>query len=75
MLHALLVLAASAEGHETSKTAFYLAGGVLAAFAVALSLLGLSRPDFGGTAAASRGVMAVAALLVLAAMATSIVTA
>jgi hypothetical protein len=69
-MHALLVMAAE----ETSKTAFYLAGGALAAWAVILSAVGLSRPEFPGSVAATRGVMAISAVLVIAAMAAAVVT-
>ncbi len=70
-----IIAAASnlAEAPEPSKLAFYVAGGVLAAWAVALAAIGLSRPEFPGQAALSRGVMAISAVLVAAAMATSII--
>ena len=73
MVHALLVLAA--EKAEHSKTVFYLCGGLLAAWAVALGFIGLRSPDFPGTAGAARGVMAISAVLMLAAMATAVITA
>jgi hypothetical protein len=73
MVHALLVLAA--EKAEHSKTAFYLAGALLAAWAVALGFIGLRSPDFPGSATAARGVMAISAVLMLAAMATAVLTA
>jgi hypothetical protein len=73
MVHALLVLAA--EEAEHSKTAFYLSGGLLAAWAVALGFIGLRSPDFPGSATAARGVMAISAVLMLAAMATAVLTA
>lgn len=69
-MHALLVLAAE----ETSKTAFYLAGGALAAWAVILSAVGLTRPDFPGSDGAARGVMAISTVLVIAAAAAAVVT-
>ncbi len=69
---ALLVLAA--EEAEPSKAAFYLAGGVLAVWAVVLSAIGLSRPDFPGSQAGARGVYGVSLLLVAFAVATSITT-
>jgi hypothetical protein len=74
MVHALLVLAA-AEQSETSKVAFYVAGGLLAAWAVVLSFVGLRSPDFPGSTAATRGVMTVSAVLALAAVATAVITA
>jgi hypothetical protein len=77
MLHAILVLAAEAggHGHESSKTAFYLCGGLLAGWAVVLAAIGLSRAEFPGTATAERGVMLISAVLVVAAMATAVITA
>ena len=75
MLNALIVLA-STEGEESSKTLFYLAGGLLAVFAVVISVIGIrgigSFPD-GKTQ--TRGVIGIAALLVLFAAASAIITA
>ncbi len=71
-MHVLSVLAA--EVVEPSKTPFFIAGGALAAWAVVLSAIGLSRPEFPGNAAAARGVMAISAVLVLAAMAAAVAT-
>jgi hypothetical protein len=73
MVHALFVLAA--EEVEPSKTAFYLCGGLLAAWAVILGFLGLRSAEFPGGAAAARGVMAISAVLVVATMATAVITA
>ena len=69
---AALVLAA--EAAETSKTAFYVGGGLLALWAVVLALIGLSRPDFPRTEGATRGVCGISAVLVVVAMATAIIT-
>jgi hypothetical protein len=71
-MHALLV--AAAEHAEPSKTAFYIVGAALAAWAVFLSAVGLTRPEFPGSEAASRGVMAISAVLVVAAMAAAVAT-
>jgi hypothetical protein len=73
MVHALLVLAA--EKAEHSKTAFYLCGGLLAGWAVVLGFIGLRSPDFPGSSGAARGVMALTAVLMVAAMATAVITA
>jgi hypothetical protein len=70
---ALLVLAA--EEAESSKTAFYVCGGLLAVWAVVLAAAGLSRPEFPGGESGARGVMALTTVLVLAALATSVITA
>ncbi len=68
MLHAALTVIASAapEHEEPSKTLFYVAGALLAAFAVVISVIGIrGHETFPGSKAASRGVMALAAVLVL----------
>ena len=75
MLATFLALAAEVAEEETSKTLFYVAGGVLAAWAVILFAIGMRSPDFPGSKGAQRGVMAVSALLVLLTAASSIVTA
>jgi hypothetical protein len=72
MVHALLVLAA--EETEPSKTGFYVAGGALAVWAVVLGLAGLRSPDFPGSEHGARGVMAISAVLVVAAMAAAVLT-
>jgi hypothetical protein len=69
-----LVLAAE-EAAEPSKTAFYICGGLLAVWAVVLSAIGMTQPAFPGTATAKRGVVALTALFVVAAMATAVITA
>ena len=75
MLHALVTLAAeTAEHAEPSKTAFYIAGGLLAAWAVVLSAIGLTQPEFPTNQGAARGVMAISAVLVALAMITAVVT-
>ena len=62
MLHALVTLAAeTAEHAEPSKTAFYIAGGALAGWAVVLSVIGLRQPAFPANQGAARGVMAISA--------------
>jgi hypothetical protein len=72
---ALLVLAAT-EGEETSKTAFYLLGGLLAAFAVVIAAIGIARHEhFPPSRGAARGVMGLAALLVVGAMGSAVLTA
>jgi hypothetical protein len=73
MVHALLVFAA--EEAEPSKTAFYLCGGLLAAWAVVLGLLGLRSPDFPGGLRGERGVITISLVLVVATIATAVITA
>lgn len=71
----VLPLGANEAAHhvEHAKTAFYVAGGLLALWAVVLSAIGLSRPNFPG--GLGRLVILVSALLVVAAMATAVITA
>jgi len=59
---------------EPSKIPFYVAGGVLAGWAVLLGAIGLTRPGFPGTAAVARATMAVSAVLVLATMVATVAT-
>ncbi len=73
MLLALLSLAA--EEAEPSKTAFYVGGGLLAAWAVVLGALGMTQPDFPRSDGAARGVMGISVALTLVALVTVLVTA
>ncbi len=69
------VLAAAAE-EGGSHAPFYLLGGLLALFAVLVSVLGLMRgASFPGSSGAARAVMGVAALLVVAVCASAVITA
>jgi nitric oxide reductase large subunit len=78
VLHAFIVFAAETleETEEHSHAAFYVAGGVLALWAVLVSFVGIRRhenwPSGEGTA---RAIMGISALLVVAAMATAVITA
>ena len=75
MLLALITLAASEGGHESSKTAFYLFGGALALFAVGVSAVGIRGEEtFPPSGGALRVVLGLAVLLVLAAMASAVLT-
>jgi hypothetical protein len=65
-----LLLAAA----EPSKTPFYLAGGVLAVWAVALAAVGLTRPSFPSDARGQRAVMLVSLVLGAVAIAMAIAT-
>jgi plastocyanin len=61
---------------EKSKTPFYIAGGVLVAWALILSLaLGLRRPAFPGNLIGERVVIAISVVLVLGAVSSAVVTA
>jgi hypothetical protein len=75
MFHALTALVLAAGEAEPSKTAFYICGGVLAAWAVVLACIGLSNATFPATVSAKRGVMAISFALMAAAMVTAVITA
>ena len=76
MLHALTFVFASTEGEESSKALFYLFGGLLAVFAVVISVIGIRGiGTFPSSRGQARGVIGLAALLVLAAAASAIITA
>jgi hypothetical protein len=67
----LSLLVASA---EPSKVPFYIAGLVLAGWAVALTAMGLTHPSFPENVRAQRTVIAISLVLVVAALATAIGT-
>jgi len=61
---------------EKSRTPFYIAGGVLVAWALILALaLGLRHPAFPGNLLGERVVITISVVLVLAAMSAAVVTA
>jgi plastocyanin len=62
-------------GAEPSKVPFYLAGGLLAGWAVVLGVTGLTHPDFPGSRARARLVMLASVALMAAAIVTAVVTA
>ena len=63
-----------AEHEESSKTLFYVIGGLAAAYGVLIAALGIVKHDFPSTQGAARGVFALSTLVVVAAMASSVVT-
>jgi hypothetical protein len=65
-----LILAAG----EPSKVPFYIAGGLLVIWAVALASVGLTRPAFPNNARGTRGVIAVTVVLMVLAMAMAVIT-
>ena len=73
-LHALILLAAEAHEEESSKTAFYIAGGILAAFGFLIGILGTMRHGDFPSEGAAKGIMGAAALLMVATMATAVAT-
>jgi hypothetical protein len=60
---------------HTSKTAFYVAAGVLAAWAVLIGVIGVTRPAFPNGEAGARLVMGATFVLMVAAMTTAVATA
>ena len=69
-----LLLAAVEHSEEGSKTAFYIAGGGLAVWAVVIGALGVARPAFAEGEGTGRIVMGISVLLALTAMATAVLT-
>jgi hypothetical protein len=57
-----------------SRVPFYILGGVLVAWAIGLSLVGMSRPDFPGTRQQGRLVMLVSVALFAGALVSAILT-
>ena len=75
MLHALITFAATEEGEESSKTLFYVFGGLLAVWAVVVSAIGIrAHETFPPTLSARNGVMAISVVLILCAMASAVIT-
>jgi plastocyanin len=74
-MHAVVLQLAPIMGAEKSKVPFYIAGGLLVAWALTVSLLiGMRRPDFPSDKTQERGIIAVTAVLVLAALSTAVIT-
>ena len=63
-----------AEHEESSKTPFYVLGGLAALYGVLLAAIGLTKHDFPSSRGAARGVFAFSTLVVVAAMASSVIT-
>jgi plastocyanin len=74
-MHAIAVQLAPILGAEKSKVPFYIAGGLLVAWALFVSLgIGARRSDFPEGLPQQRAVIAITAALVLAAVATAVIT-
>lgn len=73
-MHAFLVFAAEGAADHGSKTAFYVAGGILAAWAVLVGGIGVARPAFAEGEGTARLVMAGTAILAIATLAMAVVT-
>jgi hypothetical protein len=72
---ATLITFAAEAGAEPSKTLFYVCGGLLAAWAVIVSAIGIrAHETFPPSRGAARGVIAISAVLVLCAMASAVLT-
>jgi hypothetical protein len=65
-----LIVAAAAP----SKVPFYIAGSVLAVWAVVLAGMGLTQPAFPGGERGARGVMTISAVLILVTILAAILT-
>jgi uncharacterized membrane protein YuzA (DUF378 family) len=74
MLATLIAFATEAAEEETSKTAFYILGGVAAVWAIVLFAVGMRSTSFPGSAGAQRGVIAISVLVVIGAMASAVLT-
>jgi plastocyanin len=74
-MHATVLQLTPILGAEKSKVPFYIAGGLLVAWALLVSVvIGMRKPDFPSTKAAQRGIIAVTAVLVVAAASTAVIT-
>ena len=71
----LALLQAAVEEPEPSKVPFFIAGGAFAAWAIVLFVVGMRSQSFPGGESGQRGVMAVSVVLMVAAMATAVITA
>jgi len=76
VLYALITFAqVEAEAEESSKTLFYAAGGLLVAYAIIVSAIGITRHEtFPPSQGVARGLYALGAVLVLATMAAAVIT-
>ena len=72
---ALLQVAAETAKEEGSHTAFYIAGGVLALWAVLVSAIGISSTDFPGNKGGRSAVILLTLVLVIGATSTAVITA
>jgi uncharacterized cupredoxin-like copper-binding protein len=74
-MHAAIAHLAPVLAAEKSKVPFYIAGGVLVAWALIVSMgIGMRNPSFPSTLGAQRAVMGITAVLVLVAISMAVVT-
>ena len=75
MLATLIAFAAPRRAEESSKTLFYVCGGLLAVWALVVSAIGIrAHETFPSSQSAMRGVMAISVVLILLAMASAVIT-
>jgi hypothetical protein len=74
MLATLIAFATEAAEEESSKTPFYILGSVAAVWAILLFSVGMRSATFPSTLGAQRGVIAISAVVVIAAMASAVLT-
>ena len=74
-MQTLLAVAIEHSTEHGDKTAFYVAAGVFAAWAVLIAVAGILRPAFPRGEGGGRAVMAVSGALMLATLATAVITA
>ncbi|MEA2232661.1 MAG: hypothetical protein QOD83_2477 [Solirubrobacteraceae bacterium] len=65
----------AAEEHHKSELPFFIAGGLLVAFAIIISVVGFKKPEFPANDQAARGVMALSVALVAGALGSAIYVA
>ena len=71
----LALLQIAAEEAEKSKVPFFVAGGLFAVWAIVLFVVGMRTQTFPGGQSGERTVIAVSVVLMVAAMATAVITA
>ena len=72
---ATLIAFAAEEAEESSKVLFYVFGGLLAVWALVVSAIGIKAHEtFPSSQSASRAVMGISVVLILAAMASAVIT-
>jgi plastocyanin len=75
-VHGSAILLLPVVAAEKSKVPFFIAGGILAGWAIFVSIaLGLRRAEFPGSLLGERVVIAISVVLVLAAVSTAVITA
>jgi hypothetical protein len=75
VLHALITFATEEAHEESSKTLFYVCGGLLAVWAVVVSAIGIKAHEtFPPTESAKRGVIGISLGLTVLTMASAVIT-